>query len=185
MTKKADSENTCSLLCSTQDTFSFGLLLLCLALGDINYLASLRFTGSLRYHLGGRPPVPAELDFDHPELVRLIISMWQPDFRLRPSMKAVVDTLSNLPTSAADDETALTTSMRSVCGNVLSEEEVEEAQQRHQSSSKSFALFLSHHKEACATEARLVKQNYETLLGVACFLGKTHIPHSIAPPLQL
>ena len=154
------------------DTFSFGLLLLCLALGNINYLASLRFTASIRYHLGGRPPVPAELDFDHPELVRLIISMWQADFRLRPSMKTVVDTLSNLPTSASNKETALTSSIRSVCGNVLSEEEVEEAQQRHQSSSKSFALFLSHHKEACATEARLVKQNYQTLLGVACFLGK-------------
>ena len=51
------------------------------------------------------------------------------------------------------------------------DEEIEKAREQHLSSPKTFAIFLSHHKEACATEARLVKLQYEGILGVECFLG--------------
>ena len=52
---------------------------------------------------------------------------------------------------------------------MLESDEIETAREQHLSSSKSFAVFLSHHKEACAAEARLVKLQYEDLLGVKCF----------------
>ena len=161
-----------------QDTFSFALVLLCLAMGDINYVVSLRFTRAIRYHLGKRPLIPAELDFDHEELVQLIVSMWQKDFRLRPAMKAVVATLTNLTPSSNDGDgsSIVHTSSNAtdrVAVRLLSEGEVAEAKRRHESSPKPFAVFLSHRKETCAAEAELVKLNYEALIGAECFLGKS------------
>ena len=125
----------------TQDTFSFALLLLCLGLGDMNYLFSLRFTGAIRYYLGGRPVIPAEFDFDNPELVRLIVSMWQPDFRLRPSMKVVLATLTNLA-AVEDDKHERFTPDTDVSAQFISDDELEKAKQRHASSPKPFAVFL-------------------------------------------
>ena len=43
---------------------------------------------------------------------------------------------------------------------------------RHRDSPKGFACFLSHHKQACAAEARLVKQQLEFMLDAKVFLGK-------------
>ena len=40
---------------------------------------------------------------------------------------------------------------------VFTEEEAAEAMQWHQNTGKKFVAFLSHHKDACATEARLIK----------------------------
>ena len=42
----------------------------------------------------------------------------------------------------------------------------------HQASSKKFAVFLSHHKMACATEARFVKEKLEMMFKAPVFLGK-------------
>ena len=168
-----------------QDTFSFALLLLCLATCNIKHVSDCCCTRRLTtttYANGWRPEIPVMLDFDHPELVVLIRSMWQTDFRMRPAMMTAVQALANLvPVISNDEGGVIEREVSSNRGaNLLSDEAIEGARQRHESSPKSFAAFLSHHKEACATEARLVKQNYETLLGVECFLGKSndHIPPS-------
>ena len=42
----------------------------------------------------------------------------------------------------------------------------------HQASPKKFAVFLSHHKAACATEARFVKEKLEVMFKAPVFLGK-------------
>ena len=55
---------------------------------------------------------------------------------------------------------------------IFESEEIEAARARHRSSPKGFACFLSHHKLACAAEARLVKQQLESLLDAKVFLGK-------------
>jgi len=63
----------------------------------------------------------------------------------------------------------------SVHQHVLSSTVLEVARARHRDSPKGFACFLSHHKHACAAEARLVKQQLETLLDAEVFLGEcTH-----------
>ena len=133
----------------------------------------------MTYANGWRPDIPAEFDFDHPELVALIRAMWQTNFRGRPAMKTVVQTLAILAPSSEDrDDATERVSSSELIESLLSDDGLAEARQRHEGSSKSFAVFLSHHKVACATEARLVKQKYETLLGVECFLGKHTTPLS-------
>ena len=99
-------------------------------------------------------------------------------------MRDVVATLVNMAPSDQGEiavEFASLQSLQSTGGTFLmDDEEIAKAREQHQSSSKSFAVFLSHHKEACAAEARLVKQNYEDLLGVECFLGAFHAAAFIA-----
>ena len=53
---------------------------------------------------------------------------------------------------------------------------LEAARDRHRDSPKGFACFLSHHKQACAAEARLVKQQLESMLDAKVFLGKCSPP---------
>jgi hypothetical protein len=55
------------------DTFSFALVLLCLAVGDICYVGKLaRQVPSLWYAQGCRPVIPALLDSACPDLAKLI-----------------------------------------------------------------------------------------------------------------
>ena len=74
----------------TQDTFSFALVLLCLAVGEIDYVVTHVRNTSVMYAGGARPPIPESLD---PRIAQLIKDMWQGDFRLRPAMKSVVTRL--------------------------------------------------------------------------------------------
>ena len=60
--------------------------------------------------------------------------------------------------------------------------ELEAARARHSDSPKSFACFLSHHKQACAAEARLVKQQLESMLDAKVFLGKRSPLSSLLNP---
>ena len=55
-------------------------------------------------------------------------------------------------------------------------EELEAARARHRDSPNSFSCFLSHHKQACAAEARLVKLQLETFLDAKVFLGESLPP---------
>ena len=59
---------------------------------------------------------------------------------------------------------------------------LEVARARHRDSPKGFACFLSHHKQACAAEARLVKQQLESMLHAKVFLGKCAALSSSSPP---
>ena len=57
--------------------------------------------------------------------------------------------------------------------------EIEAVRARHRDSPKRFACFLSHHKQACAAEARLVKQQLESMLDAKVFLGKCSYLHPL------
>ena len=85
------------------DTFSFALVLLCLAAGDIGYM---RKQGSriprAAYAQGWRPPIPSELRFRCPDLASLISEMWDGDFRKRPALRDVVPRLEAASTAALD-----------------------------------------------------------------------------------
>ena len=86
------------------DTFSFALLLLCLAVGNIRHVQQCgRFMSAVTYATGWRPSIPGVLHKEHPELVMLILRMWQPDFRMRPPMRDVVRVLSGGTAPSEDD----------------------------------------------------------------------------------
>ena len=87
-------------------------------------------------------------------------------------MKEVVALLINMnPGNQQDNESESTQQPMSI--RTLLGDGFQAARDKHLSSSKTFAIFFSHHKVACAAEVRLVKQNYEELLlGVKCFLGR-------------
>ena len=121
------------------------------------------------YEFGGRPNVPPEVRLRFPKIIQLIESMWLGDFHLRPTAKEVAATLRSLAPivmNRSKEEFVAST------GHLLSESDLLDAQKRHQNSSDRHALFLCHHKAACATEARFVGDRYESLLDVACFIGK-------------
>jgi len=83
------------------DTFSFGLVLLCLAVGDIEFvrLASSAATGNETYLNGWRPP----FRFPSGEIANLIRAMWSGNFRQRPAMKDVVGRLKASVSLFEDD----------------------------------------------------------------------------------
>ena len=73
------------------DTFSFSLVLLSLAAGDISYVRKRgKSIASTSYAMGWRPPIPSKLRKRCPELASLIKEMWDGDLRARPTMKEVV-----------------------------------------------------------------------------------------------
>ena len=76
------------------DTFSFALVLLSLAVRDIDYVAkSANRLTAATYAMGWRPVIPRMVHEQCADLSALISAMWTGDFRKRPSMKEVVDRL--------------------------------------------------------------------------------------------
>ena len=77
------------------DTFSFSLVLLGIAVGDMKHLrrSAGKFFSMTAYITGWRPPIPEGISQHAPELAGLVASMWQPDLRARPSMTDVVAAL--------------------------------------------------------------------------------------------
>lgn len=146
-------------------------------------MPTLRFTGVHLYHLGNRPPIPADFCEKNEELCELIRSAWHGDFRLRPKMKTIVDALTSLaPNSTVDGDAESIESkhrlsddgnktIRSVA-TVNKEDVIASAKRRHESGNKSFAAFLAHRKDECAAEANFVKRYYEECVGVRCFIGE-------------
>ena len=78
------------------DTFSFALVLLCLAVGDIGYIRnqSRKKHSRVKYAFGGRPNIPWRLRESAPKLADLIDEMWDADFRRRPAFSAIVPRLA-------------------------------------------------------------------------------------------
>ena len=153
-------------------------MLLCLVVGDIGYInAEARTVTTVSYFGGWRPEIPTRVLRKHPSVAQLIQDMWQSDFRLRPSMRTVVDSIRNQAKAASinvvQENSTIPQNPTSV--NLLSDQDHRAALAKHQNSPNKFALFLSHHKEACATEARLVKMHYESLLSVYCFLVTSQV----------
>jgi len=86
------------------DTFSFALVLLCLAVGDVDYVRKLgKFVSTSTYATGWRPAIPAELDSACPDLAKLISEMWDHDIHKRPPLKAVVPRIEAASSADLDD----------------------------------------------------------------------------------
>ena len=81
------------------DTFSFSLVLLSLAVGDVDHVRkctkTIRFSDTT-YQSGWRPAVPAKLAAGRPALIKLIQSMWHRDLDQRPRMQDVKEALSTM-----------------------------------------------------------------------------------------
>ena len=93
------------------DTFSFSLVLLCLAAGDIGYMSKKgRMLSRIAYAQGWRPPLPSKLRERCPDLASLIKQMWNGNFRKRPALKDVVPRLEAASTAALDGVIELTVS---------------------------------------------------------------------------
>ena len=74
----------------SQDTFSFALVLLCLAVGDIAFVRNRgRAIAWNAYASGFRYKLPKPMRKACPEIAALIKEMWVTDFRARPAMKDV------------------------------------------------------------------------------------------------
>ena len=86
------------------DTFSFALVLLCLAAGDIAFVSKSAGVVIARtaYLSGWRPVVPGRIRKRCPDLASLITEMWDGDFRKRPALKDVVPRLEAASTAALD-----------------------------------------------------------------------------------
>jgi len=75
--------------------FSFSLVLLCLAVGDIDYVRKHgRCLGQTTYASGWRPRIPPRLREGNPELALLILAMWDGNFRARPNARTCVARLA-------------------------------------------------------------------------------------------
>ena len=98
----AENSNTEKL--RAQDTFSFALVLLCLAVGEIDYIKvqSAKRPPNTNFSDGWRPPIPISLQSASPKIVSLIESMWANDFRARPAMKDVVGWLKTCDSVAQE-----------------------------------------------------------------------------------
>ena len=95
----------------SQDTFSFALVLLCLAVGDIAFVRNRgRAITRTAYASGFRYSLPKSLRTACPEVAALIREMWDDDFRKRPALRDVVVRLGATSTAAldggGDEETA-------------------------------------------------------------------------------
>ena len=76
-----------------------------------------------------------------------------------------------LSAAAAAAAAALVSPAASPCG-AFAPGKLEAARVRHRDSPKGFACFLAHDTQACAAEARLVKQHLESILDARVCLGK-------------
>ena len=87
----------------SQDTFSFSLVLLCLAVGDISFVRNRgRAISKIAYATGFRYKIPKYLRKACPEIAALIKEMWDGDFRKRPLMKDVVVRLAETAAALLD-----------------------------------------------------------------------------------
>ena len=88
------------------DTFSFALVLLCLVVGDIGFVAKMQARVRVFASSGWRPIIPTQVSKECPDLAALISDMWGAEFRKRPSMASVVARLEEC-TFGADLDQAL------------------------------------------------------------------------------
>ena len=86
------------------DTFSFSLVLLCIAVGDMKHLqrSAGKFFSMAAFASGWRPPIPQGISQHSPDLSSLVSSMWQTDFRQRPRMADVVTALEDCTSLLGD-----------------------------------------------------------------------------------
>ena len=158
-------------------------------MGDANYIHDL---GKLdkdkfAYVKQWRPAIPNTLLEEQPTLVILMKEMWSADPSDRPDFLSIEPRISELKADPSPSEG------KAGEATLLTDKEESGIRQKFQSSPKKYSAFLSHHKVACAAEARLLKKDLDRILGKGSFLGtyKTHSlfrapctpppPHALSP----
>ena len=182
------------------DVYSYAITVFECACGGDSARNQFRSQPSYAVCEGWRPRPPESLKKKHPLLMSLIQECWRSeqtsvkgalasvlsaDVAKRPNFMAIIGRLESMRPFALlhHDPPPLALqsllpsqqslpSLKSEPSHAMFEsEEVEAARARHRDSPKRFACFLSHHKQACAAEARLVKLQLESLLDAKVFLG--------------
>jgi len=99
---------------------------------------------------------------------------WQNDPRNRPTFVAIAHRLKKM-----DPGNSTSTVSGSAYSTLFSTEESAAATAWFAGTGKKFVAFLSHHKEACATEARLVKGELDMFFeGAEAFLDSDNLQAS-------
>ena len=135
------------------DIYSLGCIILESVLGDSRYLE--RHHDPARATRGGRPPIP---DSVMPDVAKLIELAWHEDPDKRPSAAVISNILdtSEVINRARNSRRESTLNGSGAEGTLAS---------WASKSGKTFAAFLSHHKAACAMEARYIKTLLEDMTG--------------------
>ena len=103
---------------------------------------------------------------------------WQNDPRNRPTFVAIAHRLKKMDPGLLGIHSTSTVS-GSAYSTLFSDEESAAATAWFAGTSKKFVAFLSHHKEACATEARLVKGELDMFFeGAEAFLDSDNLQAS-------
>ena len=101
-------------------------------------------------------------------LAEIMQAGWNGQPALRPEFLTIEPRIAALK---PDEEAPTILSAEPQEANVLSNADMAAAKEHFQSTPKKYSVFLSHHKNACAADARLVKEKLDAILGVEAFLG--------------
>ena len=103
---------------------------------------------------------------------------WEDDPRKRPTFVAIAHRLKKMNPALLGIQSTSTVS-GSAYATLFSDEESAVAAAWFTGTGKKFVAFLSHHKEACATEARLVKGELDIFFeGAEAFLDSDNLQAS-------
>ena len=116
---------------------------------------------------GFRPEPKEEFAATQPDLWGLIQECWARHPRDRPTFVGIAHRIKKMDPAHGAEKSRLTTTKTSL----FSDTEARAAEEWNRKSGKRYVAFLSHHKEACATEARLVKGELEGIFDAEAFLG--------------
>ena len=105
---------------------------------------------------------------------------WQDDPRKRPTFVAITHRLKKMDPVLLLSAQSTTAASRSINRTTLfSDAESVAAMEWFTGTNKKFVAFLSHHKESCATEARLVKGELDNVfMGAEAFLDSDNLQAS-------
>ena len=105
-----------------------------------------------------------------------VVECWEDDPRKRPTFVGIAHRIKKMDPGLL---AISTTATRSNHTTLLSDEESAASTAWFTGTEKKFVAFLSHHKEACATEARLVKGELDTFFeGAESFLDSDNLQAS-------
>ena len=134
-------------------------------IADRGRIASVTVTDQ---QVGFRPEPKEEFAATQPDFWALIQECWARHPRDRPSFVSIAHRIKRMDPAHGSEGSRLTTGKTSL----FSDAEARAAEEWNRKSGKRYVAFLSHHKEACATEARLVKGELEEFFDAEAFLGK-------------
>ena len=121
---------------------------------------------------GGRPKPSAGVKENQQKLWSLVEECWCDFAHFRPNFDEIIEELEDIHVS----ESTTTSEQRVFKSAFLSTEDAAHIRAHFNNSSKTYSAFLSHHKESCAAEARLLKEHIDSLASKNAFLGECVLP---------